>query len=150
MRYFFLFPLLTPILANPIGVTGNSTLESRDLDVGASSDLTITAWSSNGCRGASNTWKGKYYGVNQTWPSGFRSYSLSRAVQDDEQLDFSTSGSSAKAGAVGTNSALVWDPEDMKDSCSVFVMKAQAPDERSKGCHSLRMSSQCVNLWIPS
>lgn len=144
MQYFLLLPLLTSVLANPVSTNDSSTLDRR---APVSSDETITAYSDSRCGHASNIWKGKYYGVNQTWPSGFRSYRLSRDLHDYEQLDFSTSEASYNAGPQGLNGATVMDADRKPDFCQVFTKKATRPVDRAAGCHGVEPNAQCVNLW---
>ncbi len=149
MIYFLLLPLLTPILANPIS-TYESSLHRRSVDVGAPSNVDITAYSDSRCAHSSNTWKGKYYAVNQTWPSGFRSYKLSRDLYDYEQLDFSCSEVSFEAGPQGLNGATVMDADKKPDFCHHFTKKSTAHKDRVAGCHGVEPSAQCVNLWKTS
>jgi hypothetical protein len=144
MKYLLLLSLLTSVLANPITTPNDSSIDRRNP---ISSDETITAYSDVRCSHASNTWKGKYYGQNQTWPSGFRSYSLSRDLYDYEQLDFSASQDSVNAGPQGLNGATVMDAGKKPDFCQVFTKKAIHPQDRSAGCHGVSPSAQCVNLW---
>lgn len=127
---------------------GDAKLESRGIDDGKHSDLKIQVWNDQRCSKASNTWIGKLYGKDETWPSGFRSYKLSRNLHPEEQIDFTTSVESYLAGAQGSNGEMRMNAGKHPKECEVWIKKTVEPKDRKGGeCRPVPRSCQCVNLF---
>ena len=101
---------------------------------GQNANVHITWWGLSDCSSDPNGDTQIIYG-NDTVVN-MASYSLSRDLSSNEQLDFSNPTS---AGALEQNA-------DSKAFCGQYVSTASSED-KTKGCHNVPESVACFRLW---
>ena len=115
--------------------TSDSNSGHRDVVSSRKTDLTITVYESKGCKGAKDYSSNPEYAQNMC-PYEIHSFSLSRALEDSEQLDFSA----PSEGMAGPGVTLSLD-----QACYLF--ETAWLGNLPKGCTDLRSMAGCFRLW---
>ena len=118
-----LLPFLTATLSMPTDLSLNLTVTPCEINAHKDAKMEIIAYSGAGCNDGTATV------IDTKWTEDHkadtRSYSLSRALDPSEQLDFS-------AGWPG-------------HECINYL--STAPNAVGKGCHDLDNPAMCLRLW---
>lgn len=78
----------------------------------------------------------------QAWAVQFKSYSLSRALQDDEEMDFFDA--LPQGGPLNTAYNGDW-----QATCHSYMGSAHGPINASIGCHDVAQAYGCMKVWLP-
>ena len=103
---------------------------------GSNANVFVTWWGNFDCSNHPNGGQQAIYGGNTVVDAA--SYSLSRDLGPQEQLDFSNPL---------PNGALINDNDLLAPAeCALFVTTAN-PGNKTKGCHNLPESVACFKIW---
>ena len=91
------------------------------------------------CKGGTLLPKVKY---GQAWAVQFKSYALSRALQDDEEMDFFDA--LPQGGPLNTAYNNDW-----QATCHSYMGSAYGPINASIGCHDVAQAYGCMKVWLP-
>ena len=141
MKYIFCTLVSLPLAFSAPATSDNTNNPHARLarwqKSGQSAGLYITWWGNENCHNQLNGGIQAIYGSDTK--VNMASYSLSRDLAPNEQLDFSI--------AIPGSQSLINDNDPQAPTeCAQFVSSA-GPGNRSEGCHNTPESVGCFRLW---
>lgn len=148
--------LTLPTATNPILPRDYPPPQGIDQGLLFSKGLEFTTYANKSCQGDGHAFKGAYgyYAAFQ-----MQSYSLSRSLADDEQLDFFTGNSTGLPDQYSvdhatdghyTEACLFYDSTAGVNATTHDNQGHNQSHGRNNGCHTLKNNEWCANLYITS
>ena len=126
---------LKPAATYPAIATGSSYLTIAP-------GLEISAYYEFACKGGPGGPILTQVKYGQAWAVQFKSYSLSRALQDNEEMDFFDA--LPQGGPLNTKYNGDW-----QATCQAYMGSAHGKINASIGCHDVAQAYGCMKVWLP-